>query len=300
MTDRAVVPRKPPNPIIKGRAPAVKAHPPIIYTKGSGRNRIPVFAKVDLTTPKPPSVEARPPLPPHEDEQQPTTPSKNPHNVSPQAVVANHNALRDTPPESPINPKVVGLMIEQRRRDYAERLRARNKRIYLKPQHEITQLSHKSNQPKQRAAERPKVPAQNTEQAENKWGVRPEEKAAILSNNATKRSKMAMQKLKEKRLNDIREQEKLVARRMRVNQMGRLIRQQNRIRMQEEKARLADEDNSDYDIKDAEPFGELQHSSAVHVVRNDRTGEHVTIKSTVTDVDGMKMVGQFTAPTDAK
>ena len=97
-------------------------------------------------------------------------------------------------------------------------------------------------------------------------------------------------------MNDIREQEKLVARRMRVNQMGRLIRQQNRIRMQEEKANLADEDDSDYDIKGTEPFGELQHSSAVHVVRNDMTGEHVTIKSTVTGVDGMRNGGTVHRP----
>ena len=117
-----------------------------------------------------------------------------------------------------------------------------------------------------------------------------------MSNNALKRSKMAMRKLKEKRLNDIRERETLAARRMRVNQMGRLIRQQNRIRMEEEKARLADEANVDYDLEDAEPFGELPHSRAVQVVRNDRTGDHITIKSALSDGKGRGNLGTVHCP----
>ena len=85
----------------------------------------------------------------------------------------------------------------------------------------------------------------------DKWEGRPEEKAAILTNNAIKRSEDAMRKLKEDRLMEQRKKESATARRLRVNEMGRLIRQQNKIRMQEEMMRAAtaadDDDRFDYE-----------------------------------------------------
>ena len=147
MADKVVVPRRPPNPIVTGKRSIHMKHAPIIYTKGTGSQRVPVFARVIPSMPKAPSVETKIPLPPSsttDQQQQPMTPTKR-QNISPNTNndgddTYNNDTFNRTPPESPIDPKVVGLMIEQRRKDYAERLRERHKRIYVKPQHNILKI----------------------------------------------------------------------------------------------------------------------------------------------------------------
>ena len=298
MADKVVVPRRPPNPIVTGKRSIHMKHAPIIYTKGTGSQRVPVFARVIPSMPKAPSVETKIPLPPSsttDQQQQPMTPTKR-QNISPNTNndgddTYNNDTFNRTPPESPIDPKVVGLMIEQRRKDYAERLRERHKRIYVKPQHNILKIDS-TNTSRKKNNNNNRKRTQKVKVVRDKWEGRPEEKAAILTNNAIKRSEDAMRKLKEDRLMEQRKKESATARRLRVNEMGRLIRQQNKIRMQEEMMRAAttadDDDRFDYENENFDNISNMGQSiidkpNAVHILRNDKTGEQEILKTVISD-----------------
>ena len=201
---------------VGGDGPKMSSRQPGIR-KGRAARRVEVFASVP------------PPSPPGED----AAAAPGSGIASPQQAVYNYP---DSPAESPLNPKIVGRLIEERRRDYGEKLQALHKRKYFKERKpELNQAgSAKDGRKRRRPADRlsPQTAKRVSERSAK-------EREAVLAHHAALRSEEAMKKLVEDKFNRRQQKQSVAERRARVSEMARIVRAQNKLRMEQARAAAA-------------------------------------------------------------
>jgi hypothetical protein len=199
----------------KGRnSPVVAVH------KGRAQRKVELFAKVP-----PPSPEEK------GSADQPTTPGHGDAGSSPLS-----------PAESPLDPRVVGRLIIERRREYGEQLRAVHRRKYPpKPKKEQPPGGAEEERGAGRKRRKPGPPQAPVVSPTTKRRIEERErleKHAIWKRNYALRSEAAMKKMALDKRRERLEEKALNERREQVEDMARIVRIQNKLRAQAA-ARLA-------------------------------------------------------------